>query len=123
MIVPKNKGIYIAGPMQGYKDFNFPAFFKAAEEFEAKGFLVGNPAQKDIDTHGENIYKSEDGVLREAEDKGFCLRTALMWDLGWIATNATHIYMLKGWERSKGANAEHALAVALGLEIIYQNDN
>ena len=120
MIVPNRKGIYIAGPMQGYKDFNFPAFFEAAKRYETEGFLVGNPAQKDIDTHGDNIYKSKDGNIVEATEKGFCLRTALMWDLSWIATHGTHIYMLKGWENSKGARTEHALAVALGLEIIYQ---
>jgi len=32
----------------------------------------------------------------------------------------THIYMLRGWERSKGARAEHAVAVWIGLEIMYQ---
>ena len=92
------KGIYIAGPMQGYKDFNFPTFFEAADRFTKEGFVVGNPAQKDIDTHGDNIYKSEDGDLKEATEKGFCLRTALMWDLSWIASYASHIYMLKGWD-------------------------
>ena len=30
------------------------------------------------------------------------------------------IYMLRGWENSKGARAEHALANWIGLEIIYQ---
>jgi hypothetical protein len=30
------------------------------------------------------------------------------------------IYMLRGWEQSKGARAEHAVAVWIGLEIIYQ---
>jgi hypothetical protein len=35
-------------------------------------------------------------------------------------TQCHAIYMLRGWESSKGARAEHAVAVWLGLEIIYQ---
>jgi hypothetical protein len=31
------------------------------------------------------------------------------------------IYMLKGWEESFGATAEHVLAKALKLDIIYEN--
>ena len=30
------------------------------------------------------------------------------------------IYMLRGWENSKGARAEHAVAVWVGLDIMYQ---
>jgi hypothetical protein len=29
------------------------------------------------------------------------------------------IYMLKGWEKSKGASLEHHIAKELGLEIYY----
>ncbi len=40
-------------------------------------------------------------------------------DLKWIVEDATHMAMLPGWENSKGARAEWALAVALGLKIFY----
>ena len=30
------------------------------------------------------------------------------------------VYMLRGWEKSAGARVEHALAVYLGLYLIYQ---
>ncbi len=33
---------------------------------------------------------------------------------------ADAIYMLKGWEQSKGATAEHAIAVAINLPIHYE---
>ena len=39
--------IYIAGPMSGIKDWNFPAFFKAEAELEALGYKVINPAHND----------------------------------------------------------------------------
>ena len=50
---------------------------------------------------------------------GFNLREALADDCEYICRNATAIALLPGWENSKGARAEHALAVALGLECIY----
>jgi len=41
-------------------------------------------------------------------------------DCDWICKHATHLYMLKGWENSKGAMAEWTLAKCLGLEIWYE---
>lgn len=32
----------------------------------------------------------------------------------------SHIYMLRGWKRSKGARLEHHIAKVLGMKIIYQ---
>lgn len=111
--------VYIAGPMQGYKDFNFPTFNKVAKMYRTEGWVVCNPAEKDIENHGEDAYKSETGNIVEAEKKGFSLRDALKYDLSWIADNADAVCMLPGWERSYGAKAEHALAVALKLDIHY----
>lgn len=112
--------IYIAGPMQGIKDFNFPAFDFAATEWRDAGWEVFSPAERDRDVHGEDMNISPCGELEDIEHTGFDLRQALAADLEWIAMNATAIYMLRGWENSKGARAEHALAVALSLEIFYE---
>jgi hypothetical protein len=37
-----------------------------------------------------------------------------------ICADCTAIYMMSGWEKSKGANAELALARALGIKIFYE---
>ncbi len=109
--------IYIAGPMTGYPEFNFPAFFEVAEAFEDGGWNVYNPAQHDLDVHG-----TLDGVNAAFEkDKDRMLRDCLNWDLGVITDKCDAIYMLPGWENSKGARAEHATAVALGLQILYES--
>lgn len=47
-------------------------------------------------------------------------RYYLEMDLTWICKYATHMYLLKNWELSPGANAEHALAKALKLEFWYE---
>lgn len=84
------------------------------------GVTMFNPARRDHETYGPDVNKSETGDLADLPD--FDLREALAADLGWIAENATHIYMLDGWENSKGARAEKALAEALGLTVLYQSE-
>lgn len=114
--------IYLAGPMQGYPEFNFPAFNTKTAELRAQGHEVFNPAERDIERHGGvDISKGNTkGCLEHAvKNHGFNLREALRDDLTYICTTADAICLLPGWENSKGARAEHATAVALGLKIIY----
>lgn len=106
--------------MRGIKDFNFPAFHEAALSLRMQGHNVFNPAEKDEEKHGKDVSKSETGDLAESEAKGFDLRHALATDLDWICRHADGIYLLKGWQNSKGASAELATALALGLEVMYQ---
>jgi hypothetical protein len=109
--------VYLAGPMRGYPDFNFPAFHAAARTLRSYGYTVFSPAEKDIEKHGDT-FKSVDGN-EDILKNGFNLRDALAMDLEWICKNADAIALLPGWEKSKGASAEKATAMALGLEIIY----
>ena len=88
--------IYISGPMAGIIDLNKPAFDAAAEKLRAMGHVVFNPA---------------------AAPPNRSLREALEYDLVWICRQAQAIAMLPGWRTSSGAKVEHALAVALQLDI------
>jgi hypothetical protein len=112
---------YLAGPMRGIKEFNYPAFHAAAAKLRAWGHDVFNPAEMDTVIHGRDVSAgNETGSLEQAaQEHDFDLRTALLIDTAWICEYAECIAMLPGWERSKGAAAEHALAVALELKIIY----
>lgn len=110
--------IYIAGPMRGYIDYNFPAFNEAADAFRDGGWDVFNPAERDIEEYGS--FEAMDLAYKEDPD-GF-LREALAADLEFICLEADAIAMLPGWEKSFGARAEHATAVALGLQIIYVDE-
>lgn len=107
--------IYIAGPMTGIADYNRPAFYETAEAFMEGGWEVFNPAELDEEVYGDTEATIE---AMEADREAF-LRAALGSDLAWICAEADAIAMLPGWEKSYGARAEHATAVALGLQIIY----
>lgn len=120
MSTSKKRKVYLSGPMRGIPEFNFPAFFAAAEKLRAEGYFVYNPAQKDEQKYGEGMSK---GNLTGDEDVAkteynFNLREALGKDLAYICKNADIIAMLPGWENSKGARAEWATAVAIGLEVM-----
>ncbi len=115
---PEKRRIYIAGPMTGYDDYNRPAFNSTAEAFEEGGWEVFNPAENDIRLFGS--YEACDEAIKANREQA--LRVMLGSDLEWICSDADAIAMLPGWEKSYGARAEHATAVALGLEIIYISD-
>lgn len=101
--------VYLAGPMSGIPDFNFPAFIIAAKQLREQGHHVFNPAEADIEKWGSMAEIKAKATYRE------CLRT----DLNWILDHAEAIALLPGWEKSKGVAAELALARALGLEVIH----
>lgn len=112
--------IYVAGPMRGIAEFNFPAFHAAAANLRAEGHEVFNPAERDIALHGKDISKGNmagDEKLA-ATEHGFNLREALKDDLVFICLEADAIALIPGWENSKGAQAERATAIALGLQVI-----
>ncbi len=90
---------YIAGPMTGYPDLNFPAFHREAAYFRKLGKEVVNPAEINTDPNAGWID---------------CMRA----DLRELVTCA-EIVMLPGWERSKGATLEHHIAKALDMTVIY----
>ena len=101
--------VYLAGPMTGLPEFNFPAFDSAAESLEAMGHVVFNPAQMDRDL---GFDPSQPSVSKEF------LRDAMRRDLSAIC-GADAIAMLPGWEKSGGARIEWMLAVHLGLKVVY----
>jgi len=106
--------VYIAGPMTGRPEFNFPAFDDAAERWRRQGFDVVSPAEHDRET-GLDVTGT---TGRESlEELGFDLRAALLWDLQQVAA-CDGLVLLTGWETSSGVRAELALAAALGMWVI-----
>lgn len=112
--------IYLAGPMRGIPEFNYPAFHFHAGQLRAEGHFVFSPAERDIERHGVDISKGNVTGDNDVAEKqhGFSLREALRDDMVFICMEAEAIALMPGWENSKGANAERATAVALGLQVI-----
>ena len=99
--------VYVAGPMRGRKELNFPAFRDVAAKLRAEGHFVFSPAEMDNERHGADIGKGNtDGDEGQAvREHGFNLREALGVDMAWICAEAEAIALLPGWPASKGATA------------------
>lgn len=89
--------VYLAGPMTGYKDWNFPAFHAAATVLRSEGLNVVNPA--------------DHGLIDGAEWADY-----LRFDIAKIAV-CESIALLPGWSQSKGARLEVHVEQALGMPI------
>lgn len=107
--------LYISGPMRGYPAFNFPAFRAYANTLRRMGHEVLSPAERDeqngFDPTGLTGWE-------DLSSLGFDLREALAADCRMICEEADAVVVMPGWEDSKGATAEVALARALGLPIL-----
>jgi Domain of unknown function (DUF5664)/Domain of unknown function (DUF4406) len=103
------RSIYIAGPMTGYPEFNFPAF-DAARDYLERDWNVISPADMDREL---GFDAAVDEVTPEF------LRDAMRRDINAVmAVDA--VYALAGWEQSKGASAEVALAEWRGIPVHYE---
>jgi hypothetical protein len=103
--------IYLAGPMRGHPEYNFPAFHAAAKVLRERGHTVFNPAEKGCESE---VTKGGD----EMNTLSF-RRKVFGMDTDYICRCADAVAMLPNWEQSRGAVAEKALADALGIRVLY----
>lgn len=92
--------IYIAGPMTGYPEYNYPAFHAAADRLRALGHQVENPADNAANPPPCGTWA---GWMRLAIAQLIKCDTILVLD---------------GWYDSPGALVEHRLAVGLGMRVL-----
>jgi uncharacterized protein DUF4406 len=104
---PKRKRVYIAGPMRGLPQHNFPAFHAAADLWRTWGWEVVSPAEIDQKLDGF------DGSNPEAE-KPF--HVVMRRDIEAILT-VDAIAFLPGFERSQGSKIEHMVGATLSLDM------
>jgi hypothetical protein len=100
---PRERGefmtrIYIAGPMSGRQDLNFPAFHAEAARLRELGHTVLNPAE-----NPQPDCNSWEGYMRMAVAQ---------------LVTCDAIYLLPGWAESRGALIERRLAQELRMHVI-----
>ncbi len=92
--------IYLAGPMTGIKDYNYPAFNAEAARLRALGYTVENPAQNPACDSWEGYMKQAICQLVKCDSVAF----------------------LPGWSNSRGALIERALAFDLKIPVCAANE-
>ncbi|WP_263147768.1 DUF4406 domain-containing protein [Pseudomonas sp. RIT-PI-AD] len=94
--------LYLAGPMTGLPEFNYPAFHAEAARLRALGYDVENPAENPAPPCGSWL-----GYMRLG------LRQLLACD---------GVALLPGWRDSRGAWVECMVAHSLGLPVTMAAD-
>lgn len=108
--------IYIAGPMSGVENFNFPLFFETENKLKELGYEVINPAHNDGESLEEALANAG-SPEKPRNSWGYYMRRDLAHVL---AVDA--ICVLPDWRQSKGANLEVHVAQELGLPIYVLQD-
>lgn len=89
--------LYIAGPMTGLPDFNYPAFFAAEKALIEAGHEVENPARNPAPDDGSWLGYMRMSLVQISRVAGIAL--------------------LPGWSDSRGARVEYDLGKSLGLDV------
>lgn len=96
MPTPSKPRIYIAGPMTGLPEYNYPEFNRVAAIFRERGYHVENPAENDKPTD----VTPWDDYLRDAITRMLTCEV---------------VVVLPGSEKSRGAQLELYIAKRLGM--------
>jgi hypothetical protein len=97
--------VYISGPMTGIPEFNRPAFIKAKCKLIALGYDVISPVDVG-DELAERMAPTKPNWTDYMRDDIRAL------------VECEAIYLLDGWDKSKGATAEKRIADDLGIPSI-----
>ena len=103
-----NKLVYIAGPMRGQDDYNYPLFREVAAELRKHGYQVVNPTEI-----GDYFGRPEEIATNER------LRDLVLSIELQCLVRCDAICLLDGWENSEGARKELHAALEHGLEVMH----
>lgn len=103
--------LYLAGPMSGIPQLNFPLFNAEAARLRALGYDIVNPAE--INGGADEIVACA-AMTAEQYQKHWC--ACMKRDVAALV-KCDGIAMLEGWWNSKGATLERNLALSLGMSV------
>lgn len=103
--------VYISGPITGTENY-MERFEKAEKELTDRGYSVINPAKVNAQLPDDTTYEE------------YMKMSLIMLDM------CDTIYMLRGWEKSKGSCAEYEYSKALGknarfeeIDLMYKRES
>lgn len=113
-----SKVYYLAGPMTGYPQFNFPLFEETTQRLRHLGFKIISPHETDPPDIQKIAWFSPDGQLDE-HDKigGETWGDILSRDVKLIADEIDGLFVLARWYESKGARLEVFVAMSKDIPV------
>lgn len=115
--------VYLAGPMTGIEDWNFPAFIDGARALREAGHEVISPAEHDLELGYVEVTARDDGDVPIHFDitESFDREVVLAWDCEQIPT-CDAVVLLCGYGKSSGVRQELATAWATGVPAFEWDD-
>lgn len=104
--------IYVAGPMSGQPNLNFPAFMEAGEQIEAMGHEPVVPIDDDEHVDGRPTVESFIATA-DPEQRAELLKRDLK-----LLVECDAIAVLDGWRESNGASMEVRVARELEMPVL-----
>lgn len=112
--------LYLAGPMTGIPQFNYPAFIDAAKRLRDQGYDIVSPAELDSEKMQAAALQSPDGALVSGGLSGQTWGQILARDVHLIADKVDGIIFLENWVKSRGARLEAFVALLTGKKHFFQ---
>lgn len=109
--------VYLAGPMTGIPQFNFPAFNLYAEQLRNAGYDVVSPAELDDPEAYRAAMASPDGAPGSGSTNGQTWGDFLARDVKLVCDQVDAIMVMPGWARSRGARLETFVAHLCGKPV------
>lgn len=97
--------VYLAGPMRGLPEYNFPTFTKTAQALREKGYEVWSPHEDELD-QGFNPRLDSPKTIKEYMARD--LPAVLQSDV---------VALLPGWTNSEGTYIELFVARTCGIDV------
>lgn len=104
-----DKTYYLAGPMSGYPEYNYPAFHTAAWALRNTGIKIESPAEVPWPEGHETMPDAE-------------LWAYMMEQTGIQMERCQGIILMKGWPQSTGAKIELVKSLEKGWPVWYYHD-
>lgn len=102
---------YVAGPMTGYDQHNYPAFIEVGKKLREQGYNVLLPVE--LDTPEEFNRAMGNGFAHEynADYSNFLARDVML-----LSTKADGIIFMPKWQKSRGARLEACVGLLWNLK-------
>lgn len=113
-----SKVYYLAGPMSGIPQFNYPEFHRIASVLRDAGYQIESPAELDTPEQQKFAMESKNG------DAGvFVRQTGITWgdtlakDVKLVSDKVDGIIAMHNWYISRGARLEVFVATLVGKPV------
>jgi hypothetical protein len=115
---------YLAGPMSGIPQFNYPEFHRIAKELREAGYNIISPVEEDSPELQATLMASKDGLVNglqhvdtKAKVEGESWGDILARDVQTIFNRCDGVVVMQDWGKSRGARLEVFVANLAGRSL------